>query len=426
MTMPSATHTPAIKVENLTKIYHLYDKPQDRLKEVLNPFGKKYHHDFYALENVNLTINTGETVGIVGKNGAGKSTLLKIITGVLTPTYGNVEVHGKIASLLELGAGFNPDMSGLENIYLNGTIMGYSKEEMDAKIDAILEFANIGEFIHQPVKMYSSGMFARLAFSVSINVDPDILIVDEALSVGDIAFQMKCFKKFQEFQEKGKTILFVTHALDTVIRYCNRGMVIDNGHLVLDGSAKEAVDTFKKITTNSLKVDTKKKQPKVKKSKELLKKHFTGHESFDNYGNHKAQIIDYGITDLEGNPIHALDFNSEFEIVMRVHFNEAIQEPIFAYTVKDLKGLELTGTNTMMQHHHTGSFQAGDEAVIRFRQKANFQIGKYALSFGCVQVGENGIEVFERVYDAVLFEVIGSAQMVGLYSLESIIKVEKC
>jgi teichoic acid transport system ATP-binding protein len=304
--------------------------------------------------------------------------------------------------------------------------MGYSKEEMDAKVDAILEFANIGEFIHQPVKMYSSGMFARLAFSVSINVDPDILIVDEALSVGDIAFQMKCFKKFQEFQENGKTILFVTHALDTVIRYCNRGIVVDSGQIVLDGSAKEAVDTFKKITTNSFQTEPKKQLPKAKKRGELLKKHFTGHESFDNYGNHKAQIIDYGITDLDGNPLHTLDFDGEFEIVMRVHFNEAIEEPIFAYTVKDLKGLELTGTNTMMQHFHTGSFAAGEEALIRFRQKANFQIGKYALSFGCVQVGENGIEVFERVYDAVLFEVIGSSQMVGLYSLHSNIGVEKC
>ena len=180
----------AIKVKNLTKLYHLYNKPQDRVKEALNPFKKSYHHDFYAMNDVTFEIKKGETVGIIGKNGAGKSTLLKMITGVLTPTSGEVEVNGKIASLLELGAGFNPEMTGIENIYLNGTIMGFTKEEMDSKVDAILEFADIGEFIYQPVKMYSSGMFARLAFSVAINVEPDALIVDEALSVGDMAFQM--------------------------------------------------------------------------------------------------------------------------------------------------------------------------------------------------------------------------------------------
>ena len=416
----------AIKVKNLTKIYHLYDKPQDRLKEALNPFGKKYHHDFYALHDVSFEIPQGQTVGIVGKNGAGKSTLLKIITGVLTPSSGDVAVRGKIASLLELGAGFNPEMTGYENIYLNGTLMGFSKEEIDKKIDDILEFASIGEFIYQPVKMYSSGMFARLAFSVSINVEPDILIVDEALSVGDMAFQMKCFKKFQEFQEAGKTILFVTHALDTVIRYCNRGLVIDEGKLVYDGSSKEAVDVFKKITTNSFYCDAPEKVKVLsKESTGDLKQHFTGHESFDNYGNHKARIIDYGIVDSEENPTAILDFDSEFSIIMKIRFNEDIEEPIFAFTVKDIKGLEITGTNTMMQHCHTGSFQAGEEITVRFRQRANFQIGKYALSFGCVKVGENGIEVFERIYDAVLFEVIGSVQMVGLYSLHPEVVIEK-
>jgi len=419
----------AIVVKNLTKIYHLYDKPQDRLKEALNPFGKKYHHDFYALNDVSFTIPKGQTVGIVGKNGAGKSTLLKIITGVLTPSAGSVTLNGKIASLLELGAGFNPEMTGYENIYLNGTLMGFSEEEIDAKIDDILEFANIGEFIYQPVKMYSSGMFARLAFSVSINVEPDILIVDEALSVGDMAFQMKCFKKFQEFQEAGKTILFVTHALDTVVRYCNRGLVIDEGKLVYDGSSKDAVDIFKKITTNTFyeqECSAKKRvKRKFQQSNATLKQHFIGHESFDQYGNKKAEIIDYGLLSVDGEPLSILDFDSWFEIVLKVHFNEDIENPIFAYTVKDIKGLEITGTNTMMQHCQTGLFHAGEEVIIKFRQKANFQIGKYALSFGCVQINESGIEVFQRIYDAILFEVIGSTQMVGLYSLYSDIEILK-
>jgi len=242
----------AIKVENLTKIYHLYDKPQDRLKEALNPFKKSYHHDFYAMNDVSFEIKKGETVGIIGKNGAGKSTLLKMITGVLTPSSGKIEINGKVASLLELGAGFNPEMTGLENIYLNGTLMGFTKKEMDTKVDAILAFADIGEFIHQPVKMYSSGMFARLAFSVAINVEPDILIVDEALSVGDIRFQLKCMDKFNEFRELEKTILFVTHDINAIKRFCTCSLWIKNGQLESIGNTDQVTDRY----VDYLKLDT--------------------------------------------------------------------------------------------------------------------------------------------------------------------------
>lgn len=196
----------AIKVENLTKIYKLYDKPVDRLKESLNIFGKKYHKDFYALNEVCFEINKGDAVGIVGKNGSGKSTLLKIITGVLTPSFGSVTVNGRVSALLELGAGFNPEYTGLENIYLQGLLMGYDKEAMHTRVDAILRFADIGEFINQPVKGYSSGMFARLAFAVAINVEPDILIVDEALAVGDMVFQAKCMARMISLMERGVTV----------------------------------------------------------------------------------------------------------------------------------------------------------------------------------------------------------------------------
>jgi len=417
----------AINVQNLTKVYHLYDKPQDRLKEALNPFKKSYHHDFYAMSDVNFSIKKGETVGIIGKNGAGKSTLLKMITGVLTPTEGSIESHGKIASLLELGAGFNPDMTGLENIYLNGTLMGFSHEEMATKVDAILEFADIGEFIHQPVKMYSSGMFARLAFSVSINVEPDILIVDEALSVGDMAFQMKCFKKFQDFQEAGRTILFVTHALDTVLRYCSRGIVIDAGKLVFDSSPKHAVDAFKKVLSNDF--YEKEKEGEASKisldTSVLLKESFTKHQELDSYGNNKATIIDYGILDKKGKPSAIIDYNSAFKIVMKVKFSETIIEPIFAFTLKDSKGLEITGTNTSMKFVTTGTYEEGQIVTITFTQHANLQLGAYALSLGCVNLNETGVEVYSRIYDAIVFDVIGSTQMVGFYDLESEIDVSR-
>jgi len=425
--MPKYSHDTAIKVTNLTKIYHLYNKPQDRVKEALNPFNKSYHNDFFAMDDVSLEIKRGETVGIIGKNGAGKSTLLKMITGVLTPSSGEVQTHGTISSLLELGAGFNPDMTGLENIYLNGTLMGFSREEMEPRIEAILDFADIGEFIHQPVKMYSSGMFARLAFSVSINVEPDILIVDEALSVGDMAFQMKCFKKFQDFQAEGRTILFVTHGLDTVIRYCTRGIVIDGGKMVFDDSPKLAVDAFKKVLSGDFYTEEKSSEhieetPII--SNQLLKESFEQHAELDTYGNGKATIVDYGIVDMNAKPSAILDYDSTFKIIMKVAFHEMIQDPIFAFTIKDAKGLELTGTNSMMKSVDTGTTQKGETLTVTFEQKANFQLGKYALSMGCVGLNEKGVEVYNRIYDAILFEVIGSTQMVGLYDLHSQVSIE--
>jgi len=417
-----------IQVKNLTKIYHLYNTPQDRLKEALSPFKKSYHHDFYAMNDVSFEIKKGETVGIVGKNGAGKSTLLKMITGVLTPSSGDIATHGKIASLLELGAGFNPEMTGLENIYLNGTLMGFTREEMDPKIDAILDFADIGEFIYQPVKMYSSGMFARLAFSVSINVDPDILIVDEALSVGDLAFQMKCFKKFQDFQDQGRTILFVTHALDTVIRYCSRGIVIDGGKKVFDGTSKDAVDSFKKVLSGNF-YD---KKPSVTEQKTtetqdmttLLKESFDCPKQLDVYGNGKATIIDYAILDEHRKPSAIIDYDSEFHIVMKVKFSETIMEPIFAFTLKDSKGLEITGTNSSMKYITTSTYEDNQIITVTFTQKANIQLGKYALSLGCVSLNDTGVEVYNRIYDAILFDVIGAMQMVGFYDLQSEITID--
>ena len=234
----------SIQVEGLTKVYHLYNKPSDRLRETFSIKKKKYSKEHYALKNINLSIKKGESVGIVGTNGSGKSTLLKLVTGVVTPTTGMIKTEGKIAALLELGAGFNPEYTGIENIYLNGTMMGYTEEEMKKRVPDIVEFADIGEFIEQPVKSYSSGMFARLAFAVSINVEPDILIVDEALSVGDTRFQVKCIDKMRELQEKGTTILFVTHAVEQIKRFCTRAIWIKSGEIVEDGEASQVVDLY--------------------------------------------------------------------------------------------------------------------------------------------------------------------------------------
>lgn len=245
----------AIEVKNISKSYKLYEAPIDRLKESLSVIKKKYHKNFNALSEVTFNVNKGEIVGIIGKNGSGKSTLLKIITGVLSPSAGSYVVNGKISALLELGAGFNPDYTGMQNIYLNGMMLGFEREEIEKKIPAILEFAEIGDFIYQPVKNYSSGMFARLAFSVAINVDPEILIVDEALAVGDLKFQIKCMEKFNDFRDRGKTILFVSHDINSIKRYCSRAIWLNNGEIEMQGNTDIVCDRY----TDFLKYGTKDK-----------------------------------------------------------------------------------------------------------------------------------------------------------------------
>ncbi len=281
----------AIKVTNITKIYHLYDKPQDRLKEALHPLRKSYHHDFYALKDVSFEIKKGETVGIIGKNGAGKSTLLKLITGVLTPTSGTVAVDGKISSLLELGAGFNPEMTGLENIYLNGTLMGFTHEEMDSKINAILEFADIGEFIHQQVKTYSSGMFARLAFSVAINVEPDILIVDEALSVGDARFQAKCIRKMEQIASNGVTIVFVSHDMQSIKKFCKDIIWINNGIVRQKGAPDAILDDYMSFMSYGLETLRMDKTEESEKEKNNISSRLIDVSDCDSFGEKQAKII---------------------------------------------------------------------------------------------------------------------------------------
>ena len=234
----------AIKLEHITKVYKLYNRNRDRLKDSLGLTKKKCYTEHFALRDVSMEIHQGETVGIIGVNGSGKSTILKIITGVLSPTSGTMEINGRISALLELGAGFNMEYTGLENVYLNGTMLGFSEEEINDRLQAILDFADIGEFIHQPVKTYSSGMFVRLAFAVAINIDPEILIVDEALSVGDVFFQAKCYHKFEEFKKLGKTILFVSHDLTSIAKYCDRVVLLNKGVKLAEGSPRDMVYMF--------------------------------------------------------------------------------------------------------------------------------------------------------------------------------------
>ena len=406
-------------------MYKLYDKPSDRLKEALGLTKKKLYKEHYALRDVNFDIQEGECVGIIGTNGSGKSTILKIITGVLTPTQGEVKVDGRISALLELGAGFNMEYSGLENVYLNGTMIGFSKEEIDARLDDILEFADIGDFIHQPVKTYSSGMFVRLAFAVAINIDPEILVVDEALSVGDVFFQAKCYHKFEEFKKQGKTILFVSHDLSSVSKYCDRVILLNKGVKLDEGSPKQMVDLYKQLLVGQ---DPVKQQESDKEKKAAVQSEGTGNFQANpnmlEYGNRMAEIIHFEVLDDRGMLSNTIEKGTEFKIRMKVHFNEDIQEPIMAYTFKNIKGTEITGTNTMFEKAQVARSGAGDECTVTFTQNMDLQGGEYLLSFGCTGYKDGDFTVFHRLYDACNITVVSSKNTVGFYDMNSRIEIQ--
>ena len=406
-------------------MYKLYDKPSDRLKEALGLTRKKLYKEHYALRDVNFDIQEGECVGIIGTNGSGKSTILKIITGVLTPTQGEVKVDGRISALLELGAGFNMEYSGLENVYLNGTMIGFSKEEIDASLDDILEFADIGDFIHQPVKTYSSGMFVRLAFAVAINIDPEILVVDEALSVGDVFFQAKCYHKFEEFKKQGKTILFVSHDLSSVSKYCDRVILLNKGVKLDEGSPKQMVDLYKQLLVGQ---DPVKQQEADKEKKAAVQSEGTGNFQANpnmlEYGNRMAEIIHFEVLDDRGMLSNTIEKGTEFKIRMKVHFNEDIQEPIMAYTFKNIKGTEITGTNTMFEKAQVARSGAGDECTVTFTQNMDLQGGEYLLSFGCTGYKDGDFTVFHRLYDACNITVVSSKNTVGFYDMNSRIEIQ--
>ena len=416
-----------IDIKNLIKEYKMYPTKKDRLVETIFPNIKR-HSTFKAMDNLNLEVKKGEILGILGKNGAGKSTLLKMVTGVVVPTSGEIKVNGKISSLLELGTAFNMELTGLENIYQHGQVMGLSKEEIEATKQDIIDFADIGDHLYQPVKTYSSGMFARLAFACAINVDPEILIVDEVLSVGDMAFQLKCFKKFQQFKEKGKTILFVTHSIADVLKNCTRTIILQNGKKTFDGGVKEGVELYKKIITGNAPAENKTEEKKFVKGKEekTWKSHFNENPNVIEYGNLKAEVIDYGIFDENNKYLSFIDNEKTVVLKSKIKFNEEIDNPIFTMTIKDFNGLEVAGTNTMIEKIYPGKFQKGEIAEVEFKQKLPIAPNKYTLSFSCTHINANGeLEVLNRKYEALLIEIISSKDNVGLVKLDTKINIKR-
>lgn len=434
--MSVESNNKALTVNNVTKIYKLYEKPIDRLKEAMSLTHKNYHRDFYALNGISFDVEKGQTVGIIGTNGSGKSTILKIITGVLTPTTGDVQVNGVISALLELGAGFNMDYTGIENIYMNGTMMGFSRKEMDEKLQDILDFADIGDFVYQPVKTYSSGMFVRLAFALAINVEPEILIVDEALSVGDVFFQAKCYRRMEEIRKNGTTILMVTHDMGAIIKYCDRVVVLNKGNFIAEGEPGKMVDLYKKILANQmddlneeleaadngLYNDFSGDQAIAERSRAasggMMKDKLTINPNRTEYGDKRAEIIDFGLLDERGNITNLLLKGERFTIKERIHFHGEIETPIFTYTIKDKRGADLTGTNTMFESSDVKSVKKGDEYVVEFTQKMTLQGGEYLLSMSCTGFENGEHVVYHRLYDIVNITVISNKNTVGVYDME--------
>ncbi len=413
----------AISVSHLTKIYKLYDRNRDRLKEALHLSKNINFREHYALNDVSLEVKTGETVGIIGTNGSGKSTILKIITGVLNPSRGEVKINGRISALLELGAGFNMEFTGIENIYLNGTMIGFSEEEIDAKLQDILDFADIGDFVYQKVKTYSSGMFVRLAFAVAINIDPEILIVDEALSVGDVFFQNKCYRKFEDFKKQGKTILFVSHDLSSVSKYCDRVILLEKGKKIGEGSPKEIIDMYKKVLVGQLDM-----QSNTQKSADLStgrkwKDRMQLNPDKDEYGSGLAEFEDYCAYDKSGEITNTIIKGEEFTVKVKIRFFDTIQEPIFAVSFKNRQGTEITGTNTMFEKISTGTAVPGDVMVATFTQSMSLQGGEYLISLGCVGYREGEFTVYHRLYDVFNLTVISDKDTTGFYDMDSIVTV---
>lgn len=418
-----------LSVKNVSKRFEMYDKPRHRLQQMLlGPFGKKYYREFWALRDINFEVRRGECVGIIGRNGAGKSTLLQIITGTLQPTSGEVAVHGRIAALLELGSGFNPEFTGRENVYMNAAILGLTKKETDDKFQEIVDFADIGEFIDQPVKTYSSGMMVRLAFAVQIAVDPEILIVDEALAVGDIAFQQKCYERIKRLREQNVTILLVSHDLASILNLCSRTLLLYDHKLVLDGLPNDVVEAYKKkLTTSSEYTSLQLKGPALEPPKTIL--HSQAYATFANkkeYGSKKVEITDWGIFNSDNQLLYKIDAEIETTLRIWLKANCQVEHVCASFFFKDIKGREIAGINTDQANRPIGPMSPNQMCCITFHQKFPLPNGNYILNFGCSGTNpEEKVEAFHRIYDILLIEVVNHKTFIGEFDLQSIVETTK-
>lgn len=425
----------AISIKSLSKYYKLYNNPKDRLKEALNPFSKIYHKKFYATKDINLEIRKGEILGIVGKNGSGKSTLLKLITKVLLPDKGSIKVDGQVSALLELGSGFNPEFTGLQNIFFYGTILGFSKKEMDSKLDEILSFADIGDFINQPLKTYSSGMKSRLGFSVAIHIDPEILILDEVLSVGDIHFKRKSYAKMQEFFESGKTIIYVSHSSGEINRLCTRAIMLHDGEILMDGEAKEitkyyekylfAKDENKENILDEIKnhtISSSENKQVLKSNKKVIKSSSTPNCKQDKtkdsptaflipdfesknrveYDDAFLDIYDIKIETLDGIEVNQLITNERYNYCYKLKFKENFENVDFGMQIHNEKGVLISGS----KNEQSQDFNKNDVVEIKWEFDCMMFTGVYYTSTGVNYLVDGKREYINRIVDGYMFKVL--------------------
>lgn len=398
---PDASGNVAISVRGVSKKFRLFNSPQERLAEALHPLRKRYHHAFWALEDVSFDVYRGEIVGMLGRNGSGKSTLLQIICAVMRQTHGTVSVNGRIAALLELGAGFNPEFSGRDNVLLNSAIMGLTRQEMLRRMPDVEAFADIGEFFDQPVKTYSSGMFVRVAFAAAIHVDPDILVVDEALSVGDSKFQHRCFQRIREFMDQGKTILVVSHSMDTLLRICHRGIVLDQGRLRHIGPIASAVTHYQNLLFGAVKADKVRRigdsvpetaplaravmSPSMLSSdmRDTVFEHpfYNKHET--RLGNGAAKIVGFDV--LAGNRLNPpeIPVGAAVELLVKLSFGETLDNVSVGFALVTVDGTYVFGTNLAMMGVPLLRADAGQCVVVKFRFTSHLAGGEYFLNLGC-------------------------------------------
>lgn len=395
-----------IKIEDLSKVYRLYNKPIDRLKEALNPFGKSYHRDFFALKNVSFTVEPGKSVGIIGLNGSGKSTILQIIAGVLSPTKGTVTTHGKIAALLELGAGLNPEFSGIENIRFQTSILGMTSREVDTIMPSIAEFADIGPFIHQPVKTYSSGMFVRLAFAISINVDPDILIVDEALAVGDIRFQAKCLNKIREFKKLNKTLLFVSHDPGAVKALCDETHLLHKGELICSGKPDKVFNTYNSM----LAMDA-----------DQIQEHRGSTVNIsERSGNQRARIEGIELLNEEGQPVDTFTSGSRIKIRVLTRIYADIEDLTVGILIRDRFGNDVFGINNYLLGQEISRVRAGETLITEYTLPLNLGENLYKLTVAAHSGDNHVAENYDWINDAYVFRVVHTRD----YRFSGVVRIE--
>lgn len=407
----------AISLNNVSKCYKRYARPVDRLKEILLP-GKSHAHEFWALRDINLEVTKGETVGIIGQNGSGKSTLLQVIAGTLTPTTGEVQVNGRVSALLELGSGFNPEFTGRQNVFFNGQILGLSREEIEAKFDEIAGFAEIGDFIDQPVKTYSSGMVVRLAFAVAAHTEPKILIVDEALSVGDARFQARCMKRIRQMKERGITLLFVSHDSGSVKMLCKSAVLMNHGRILEIGKPKEVVNHYIALLSS----DTNEVEVEEIKSIESHEDFIKGNQedSLHRHGNQLAVIKNVKISDLNQKEITKVETGATLQIEVLLAAKAELSDLIVGISIRNIMGLVMYGTNTKLQDVKLPELRERQQLTVCFQVPCHLNKGVYTVTVGVHS--EEGLS-YDWIDEIVIFEVINSVSCEGIVDLKSHIKL---